>query len=418
MEQIEKQVLSASMLTYENYALAIERGVTGAWFCECGPVFDALADYGEWNERDSMVVLSPVVEKFKCHDLIEDVPEWAFNIEEFESAVDVLSGVYAKRTLLNSISRATHSLSEGEDPAEVAGRLIASAEAMNESIKNGDISTAEIVDSALERDKLVADGGRVGLPFPWHSFQRRTFGIPNRAVTPLAGRDGKGKSRLTTYLASWWVSSGTPILYMPFEDGKERFISNVAASVGGYDMFTIKREYVPPDFMPMHEGFMQKVKGMPIYVEDMPCTAEKITSIIAKHKRKYGIEGVVIDGLKDVVPSGGDGEVGRENHINSVLVRAAIKYDVAIITVSHLTDIEDDKWISKRNIRGSKRQSQSARMVLMYQDRVLPKIESRFCMLDGDIVLECQKNSYGEGGIIPLRPEFFRGRFEEITENV
>ena len=99
---------------------------------------------------------------------------------------------------------------------------------------------------------------------------------------------------------------GIPILYFPFEDSAERFISNVGATNGKYDMFTARRNHVPSDFIPNHENVMERLKGFPLYVEDMPDTAEGICGTIARYKRKYGIKGVVIDGLKDVIPTIGE----------------------------------------------------------------------------------------------------------------
>jgi len=195
-------------------------------------------------------------------------------------------------------------------------------------------------------------------------------------------------------------------------------MSNLAATHGGYDMFTIKRYHVPTEFMPNHESCMETVAKMPIYIEDVPCTVERLVSLIARYKRKHGIEGVVVDGLKDVILSKGESTTAQENHVNASMVRASKKYDVSIINVSHINKIDEDQWISKTKITGSGNQSKSSRMVLAYQDAGIPaEITSKYGIYDDEVVLQAQKASYGSTGLVVLRPELERGRFVEVMAN-
>lgn len=419
MDRVEKEILSACLLSSENVAVAVERGVEGRWFSSHGDIFDALVQMEkEWTERDSLVVLDHILKKYKCFEIAEEIPEWAFDQEEVNSAIDVLASLYARRKLLEELSLAHSRLAEGDDPFEVAGSLVDHSEGVECLLDKGGDTLDSKVDEAFEVDTKVAEGGRLGLPFPWISLQARTFGIPDRSVVPLAGRDGKGKSFLATFLTHFWINQGIPILYFAFEDGEKRFLSKLAAIHGGYDMFTIKRDYVPPDFLPNHRLNMDTVKKMPVHVEEIPCTVERVYQIIAKHKRKLGIEGVVIDGIKDVTRSKGDGEVAKDNHITSTLVRASKKFDVTIIPISHLHDIDDDRWISKRNIRGSKRQSQDGRMVMLYQDWIPDKMRADFGAYDNEVVLDIPKASYGDSGFVMLRPQMHVGKFEEVKKEI
>ena len=252
------------------------------------------------------------------------------------------------------------------------------------------------------------------MPFPWESFQRKTFGIPLKAITPLAGRDGKGKSRLATFLAHHWLQCGYAGIYFPFEDSAQRFMSNLAATHGQYDMFTIRRGSPPPRFMDRHAECLDAVSKMPIVVSDAPVCVERIVSKIANAKRSHDIRWAVIDGIKDIITPNAESQTVAENRMVAALVRAAKEYNIALIPVSHLTDIEDDKWISKRNVRGTKIQSQSARMVLVFQDAGFPSWASTYPIEDGDVVLDCQKSSYGDRGLIHLRMELEKGRFVEV----
>jgi replicative DNA helicase len=424
VESIGNQILSACLFDSSNVASALERGVHSDWFPTHSKVFESLVELyqkQEWNEQTSMNVLegAGLFLKFPAVlDLCASIPDWAFKAEEFTAALEVLAGEHARHNLNMHISQAQVRIANGDDPFDVAGELAGKAELLEDIADGREVQTTEsIADESLEIDRKVANGEQMGLPFPWYSFQRLTYGIPTRAFTPLMGRDGVCKSRLATFLAHYWVSNGIPILYLPFEDGRNRFISNLAATHGEYDMFHIKRDYVNPDFMPRHENSMERVKKMPIYIEDMPCSPEKIVSYIARYKRKHGIQGVVIDGLKDVILPDADGTTASENKRESILNRAAKKYDIAGLTISHINKIDEDRWISRRNITGSDNQNKSARMALILQDKGFPqKVIDKHGMLglDNELVLQCAKASYGEKGTIALRAVLEKGKFEEI----
>ncbi len=424
MRNISHEILGACLFDSENIALAIERGVTPAWFPTHGNIYKSLCELQEkqsWDKRNSVNVLdgAGIYQKHtSALDLSAITPEWAFNVEDFASALEVLAGEHARTILNGSISTAQSRLVSGDDPFDVGADLATEAETLdNIGDANRERTTKDIVAESLAIDKKIANGERFGLPFPWYDFQRKTFGLPTKAVVPLMGRDGVSKSRLATSLAHFWVSHNIPILYFAFEDSAERFMSNLAASHGEYDMFHIKRDHVNPDFMPRHEKSLDLVSDMPIFVEDQPCTAEKVFSIIARHKRKYGIEGVVIDGIKDVIFSGGEGTTSQENHRDATINRAAKRSNVSIMTISHINKIEEDQWISRRNITGSDNQNKSARMTLVYQDAGFPSdIRSEYMLDDGDMVLQCQKASYGDKGMVVLRPELEKGRFTEIPQ--
>jgi replicative DNA helicase len=430
MRNISKDILSACMFDSDNMAICLERGVIPEWFETDGGVFRELTKlYAEtkWDKRSSINVLEAAGLFAKFPDSMEmaaNTPDWSFDVNEVDGAVDVLAGEFVKRSLTTSLVDAHGRLMHGDDPYDVSGCLAATLEVLEKSGHNDDITTEELAQESMEIDRKIASGERLGLPFPWINLQRQTFGIPHGSVSPLAGRDGAGKSRLSTFLTHFWINQGIPCMYFAFEDGRNRFMSNLASNHGQYDMFNIKRHHVPTDFLSRHENCLMQVGKMPITVSDKFDTVEGIVSAIAKEDRRLksngyerGLEGVVIDGLKDIIHSGGDGSVGEEDHISACLTACARKYGPAIIPVSHLTDLEDDKWISKRNIRGSKKQSQNARQVMIYQDAGIPSsIKAKFDFpYDVDaMVFQVAKSSYGERGYVPLVKDLENGRFIEI----
>ncbi|MDB4726527.1 hypothetical protein OAF54_03730, partial [bacterium] len=205
-----------------------------------------------------------------------------------------------------------------------------------------------------------------------------------------------------------------PILYFAFEDSAPRFMSRQGAIHGSYDLLTLRNPLMPPNFLPNHERCMDEVSKLPIYVEDMPTTVDKLCRKIEWYKRKHGIEGVVIDGLKDIILTEGENQTNKEGAVNAALVTASKLNDVAILTISHLTKIEEDGWISRRNIRGTDTQNSSARMVLVFQDAGIPsQIRQDYGAYGDEIVLDCQKSSYSHRSITALDMDLTRGMFTE-----
>lgn len=427
MREIEADILSVCMLDSDNLNLAVQRGVVGDWFAndKHNRLFVELLSISQNKTWDSITCVNvieacgifernPIALDISCH-----TPTWAFGIEQVSDAVDVLVSNYARRRSLTLLSVARDAIIDGDDPADTMSSLggaIVSLE--SDTSESNEMTLEDIADKAFEIDKRISEGTLICLPFPWESLQAKTFGIPIPGVTPLAGRDGKGKSRLVRYLVHHWASLGYAGLYMPFEDGETRTVSGLAAINGKYDMFAIRRKFTPPDFLANHKYNLDLISRFPIKIIDCQSTVERIVTQISKAKRMHGIKFVVIDGFKDIIQSFGENQTRAESHIVATLVRASKKYDVAIIPISHLTKVDSDIWISKQNITGSGDQTKSARMVLVYQDSgFTSELKNRYHVetnWDRCNILQVQKASYGGEGYVILEDNYESSEFLEI----
>jgi len=198
----------------------------------------------------------------------------------------------------------------------------------------------------------------------------------------------------------------------------------MASSLGEYDGFGMRRR--PSDtYIETAEKCMRKIGEMPLTVVEEARTSEQIVNEIGAFRRKHNIPhetgfAVVIDGWKDIVESGGkENRTQSENHMFEHLKKGALRHNVGILSIEHPHDVEDNKWLSKRNIKGSKQRFQSARMALVYQDSGLPEcICTEYGLGDGEgyVVLDCQSASYGEKARVILQPDLENGRFNEIRK--
>ncbi|MFW0778507.1 MAG: DnaB-like helicase N-terminal domain-containing protein [Rickettsiales bacterium] len=333
--------------------------------------------------------------------------------------------VLEKHRLRLVIEKATDAIQEAYksnvESGDLSSSLALSMDLINNMGGQDERTLVDIANDLIELDTKIISGEPVGLPFPWSDLQKKTHGIPYSAVSPLTGRDGRGKSRLATFLAVQWSINGIPGLYFPFEDTELRCLRNAAASFGEYDAFGINNPYASPDYINHHKESIKRFSKMPLNICDSTCSIERIISTIAIHHRKSGIKWVIIDGFKDISSSGGENRTQEEVRIMRQLTACARKYGVAIIPVMHINKIEDERWISKQMITGSGDQTKSARMVMVYQDYVPADIKSAIapdCYDEGLFILDIQKASYGDRALMPLIKDLEHGRFCEVENEI
>jgi len=424
MNNIENEIISAFYLNSENLHQAIEFGVSSTWFRneQISDIYSFMVELSkakEWNQNTAANVFIGAGGFDKFPEILEIcsiIPDWAFNLEEINDAFEVLRGNHAVDKLRNASLDISTLTSNGSDPFDVATKVITDLEELENLGCSDERTNAQIATDVIDLDRKIMAGEPVGLPFPWRKLQKETNGVPFSAVSPLAGRDGKGKSRLATWLGVHWACSGFPGMTFPFEDTEIRCLRNMACALGEYDAFKLSQPYLPDNFKEMHEEAVHRASKLPMYICDYAHRIEQIVSQIATHKRKYGIRWAIIDGFKDIASSGGENRTQEEVKIMRALTACARKYKVAIIPVMHINKIEDDRWISKQFITGSGDQTKSARMTMIYQDHIPADMKDNIapdCYDDNLFALDAQKTSYGTPTVMPLIKCLEKGRFEE-----
>ena len=419
----ETGILGSIMLEpADSLAKCASAGLKPEAFCDARNqiLFSAIQAMDE-TRLDAILVSQKLdengdLESIGGYDRLTELQDGAIVSGHIESYIKIVIEKYMAREIIRKCEETIQGAYGSESPEMLAVSHSQDIEAL---IPPPEETMETAIDAQLILDDKIADGKRVGVPLPWSRANLITHGIPFKSVTPLAGRDGKGKSRLATFLAEYWVCDlKIPTLYMPTEDTAGRFLKNFAATNGRYDAF--KMSHNPSDeYRRTHRDCMQNIKTLPIYVHDTPSTVGEIASLIASHKKKHGIEIVVIDGWKDIVFKGSENQTAMEGETMAKLIVAAKKHDVTILLVMHLRDLEDGKWISKRDIRGNKQLTQSSRMTMIYQDSGFSDgMEEDYGLISGEsAVLDICKCSYGDETYVPLTKDLERGRFVEILRD-
>ena len=322
------------------------------------------------------------------------------------------------RKLITICSEAIDELYKEKDPdllsAKVSNELDSVKPAKLDDMKQS-------VNEALQEFQDVANGKQLSLPYPYVNFQRRTGGLPLRTISPLLGRDKTGKSRLACSWVVYWALLGIPILVFAFEDGKNRYIQTLAATLGEYDSFGVWQK-PSPLYVQKGERYIKKILELPITVVEEAMTAEQIVARIGQEVRKNGTKGVILDGFKDVIATNGENRTQQENHIFETMKHGALKHNVAILDIEHVSKkAEKGKWIDRGDIRGSNQRLDSSRHFLIYQDSGFSDSLLTEYGLYSDknyVALHCAANSRGSNAIAVLKPELEKGRFLEIIKAV
>jgi replicative DNA helicase len=360
-----------------------------------------------------------MIEKVGGYDYLADLQVHAGITGHIDHYAKIVLDKARSRDAIGVYSDAVDTIYKGDNTEMViSGTTVKSEEILPEEKE----TLEGTVDSAVEEMRAIAEGKLVFPPFPWVSFQVRTFGLPLGSVTPLLGRDKTGKSRLVMTIALNWLMIGYPVLVYAFEDGKRRYIQNMAATLGEYDGFGMRRR--PTDtYIDTAEKCMRKIGEFALTVIEEGRTVEQMVNEIGAFRRKHKIPidkgfPVVVDGWKDIIESGGkENRTQSENHMFEHLKKGALRHNVGVLSIEHPHDVEDNTWLSKRNIKGSKQRFQSARMALCYQDSGIPDgMRAEYGLGDGEgyVVLDCQDASYGDKARVVLQPELTAGRFNEI----
>jgi replicative DNA helicase len=360
------------------------------------------------------------LEKVGGHDYLLKLQDSVIVAAHCEFYTQSIAESYRRRKIIESASEVIESAYKDGDTSKALADI--------QSI--GTESTAkrtrkQVIADAKEMSTKMNEGRYMGIPTPFYTFNRDTYGIDRGIVCPLAGRGGKGKSMLKAMMTAHCITHGIPVFDMCFEDNDAKTAMRISACMGGYDLFRLKRGNVSDEYMKMHTGTLDRLQGLPYFPHQEACTVEDAAIHIGRFVRENEPEirangGLVfVDGIKDMIPSGGENKTGQEEHISAGLSRIAVKHrDISIVPITHLTKLDTESWITLNNIRGSALQVANGRAAMLFQDAGFDNDMLSKADHDADdlVCLEMAKSNFGEEGRILLRKRFDIGRFEELTE--
>lgn len=201
----------------------------------------------------------------------------------------------------------------GDRIAEIAGgdqptaEKIAAAQAEVLSI-DGDAATQEIVKAAdvlvehVEELQRRHDRGDAidGLSTGIADLDEKLQGLKPEQLIIIAGRPAMGKTTLAMNIAAHAaIQQRKQVVVFSLEMSNGQLMDRFLASEGRIPLQLIKNGKAPQDYGTELSGAAGKIKAAPLYLCERPSmTISRIRAAARRHKRRYGLDLIVIDYLQ------------------------------------------------------------------------------------------------------------------------
>ena len=403
----------------------IDAGVTGEWF--------SLATHrATWTAMTNLHTNGKPIDTITIgketgsYDILYDLMDNTPTASNLPAYLDIAEGVYKRRRVQGLAQEAQDAvMAEDADVPSIIARL---GDGFDAITSNRDRTTMR--QHMMNNIKVLwnaMNGETSGLPLPWPKFSERTGGVQTQAVTPLVGRDGKGKSGASAQIADFWAGQDIPVLFISLEDDPRRTLLRMAGcrkwfSAREWEQASVYFEGKQTKF---NKGQAQSLERKlleytdwldtkRVEVIDGDFTGEDVRTEMKAFRRRHGIKddekiGVFVDGFKDLTFSLGDNTTSKESHTSKQLQKGAKESNAALIPVSHILKIPDDVPICKEHIKGSGTQFQGARGCLIFQDAGVTGSEG-----EDDFVLSSTKANYARGGSTRLKRDVDVLKYQEV----
>mgnify|MGYP002037803323 CR=1 FL=1 len=297
------------------------------------------------------------------------------------------------------------------------------------------------IDKIVDDWKLAQTGNRTTIPTPYETIDRQTGGIKQGMVTIFTGRSKSGKSMFLAHWYNYLGKKNIPILIVPLEDKYEVTIKRMAGNLGCMNIGELDSggryyrnrndfnnwayENVSDSDIEKGQSLLREVSKYPIHFWDKKVTPYQLRGIAIRFKRKHNIQAMFIDGAKDLLrPSGKYGDVGFDEEISQQLCAIAEELDIAVISVHHLTKINDGERINVNHIRGSGNIVGDSRAVYALQSSGIENIltEKGYSPTfdnDGNLrnrIFECLVNNHGSVAMKALDTDLNKCQFYELRK--
>ena len=318
-----------------------------------------------------------------------------------------------------------------KDPLEIVDCITEEVFSILEDVTNTDAKTMAEIGAELLRDfdeKINQSDGLTGLPVNIPSIDRFTGGWQRTDLIIIAARPGMGK---TSFVVTMALNAAKifdkPIAIFSLEMSALQLQQKMISMLSGIPMQKIRN----PKSMEEHEtaAFMmafEAVTELPIYIDDAPgLSPYEIRSKARKLKRKYGIEGIVVDYLQLMSMGDKKSRGNREQEVSTFsreLKGLAKELNVPVLALSQLSRAVETRGGTKRPMLSDLRESgaieQDADIVsFIYRPEYYDILEDEEGEnLSGLAEVIVAKNRHGKLGTIRLKFNQENTMFGELDD--
>lgn len=207
---------------------------------------------------------------------------------------------------INELAQSDQPTAEKIAAAQAELMAIDGESATAEIVKASDvlIEHVEVLQARSDRgDEL--DGLSTGIP----DLDEKLQGLKPEQLIVLAGRPAMGKTTLAMNIASdVAIRQRKQTLVVSLEMSNGQLMDRFLAAEGRIPLQLIKNGKAPQEYGTELNGAAAKIKGAPLYLSDRPSmTMSRIRAAARRHKRRYGLDLIVIDYLQLMDEGSGSG---------------------------------------------------------------------------------------------------------------
>lgn len=217
-----------------------------------------------------------------------------------------------------------------------------------------DIKTV-LLDAMQDISDRVANGRRVGIPTGFDDLDAVLGGLVNGELTIVAARPSMGKTAFACGIALNLAEAGKSVLFFSLEMGKLELGTRLLCIASGVDSELVANgmSSLPPSDRELeHDKLLQgasRLQELKLHLDETPNqTLRAIIGLCRRHKRRHGLDCVVIDYLQLIEPE--DRKAPREQQVATISRRLkglAKELQIPVIVLAQINRAVETRTVKK-----------------------------------------------------------------------
>lgn len=162
----------------------------------------------------------------------------------------------------------------------------------------------EILLEAMETiERRRAGDITAGIPTGYRDLDEMLGGLRRKEMVVVGGRPGHGKSAMGMGLALNAAAGGANVLFVSLEMSRQEISERMLASMSQIHLSRLRNGTFRPEQQQRLVEAASRVSTLPIWIDDSPArNMTQIGAMARRHKRRQGLDILVIDYLQLVTP--------------------------------------------------------------------------------------------------------------------
>ena len=180
--------------------------------------------------------------------------------------------------------------------------------------RNSQMNLADQLNSAVDVVQRIASGKEAGIPIDLYSLQRITNGLFAGELTVVGARPGHGKTAFALSLAVGLLKRGISVYFASAEMASEAILMRVLANVGSIRMGSIRGQAMADSDWQALDAARATIFSWPLLLDDAaPMDITRLCQRVRAHKRKHGLQVLIVDYLQLIAEPSNDRRVAVGN---------------------------------------------------------------------------------------------------------